>query len=121
DHARTNTTSVYTAAQIFPMLPEKLSTDLTSLADGKDRTSIVIEMTIDSAGTVIGSDIYRASVHNRAKLAYNSVAAWLDGAAPPPAPVTAVPGMEQQLRLQDKVAQTLKRVRRARGALTLET
>jgi VacB/RNase II family 3'-5' exoribonuclease len=121
NHARTNTTSVYTAAQIFPMLPEKLSTNLTSLADGQDRASIVIEMTIDSGGTLIGSDIYRAVVHNRAKLAYNSVAAWLDGAAPAPARLTAVPGMEQQIRIQDQVAQTLKRGRRERGALTLET
>jgi exoribonuclease-2 len=121
DHARTNTTSVYTAAQIFPMLPEKLSTNLTSLADGQDRAALVIEMTIDAAGQVTTSDIYRALVHNRAKLAYNSVAAWLDGKGPAPGPVTAVPGMEQQLRVQDKVAQALKRVRRERGALTLET
>jgi exoribonuclease-2 len=121
EHARANTTSVYTAAQIFPMLPEKLSTDLTSLANGKDRASIVIEMTVDSAGAVTGSDIYRARVHNHAKLAYNSVAAWLNGTAPEPAPVAAVPGMEEQLRIQDRVAQTLKRVRRDRGALALET
>jgi exoribonuclease-2 len=121
EHARTNTTSVYTAAQIFPMLPEKLSTDLTSLANGKDRASIVIEMTVDSSGAIRGSDIYRALVHNRAKLAYNSVAAWLDGTAPAPAPVTAVSGMDEQLRIQDRVAQTLKRVRRERGALALET
>lgn len=120
-HARTNTTSVYTAAQIFPMLPEKLSTDLTSLADGQDRLSLVIEMTIDDHGVVKASDIYRAAVRNRAKLAYNSVAAWLDGTAPAPARVTAVPGMEQQLRVQDRVAQTLKRVRHERGALTLDT
>ena len=121
EHAQTNTTSVYTAAQIFPMLPEKLSTDLTSLADGKDRVSVVIEMTIDANGALTGSDIYQAAVHNRAKLAYNSVAAWLDGKAAAPAPVAAVPGMDQQIRIQDKVAQSLKRVRRERGALTLET
>lgn len=121
DHARANTTSVYTAAQIFPMLPEKLSTNLTSLADGQERVSLVIEMTIDAGGTLTGSDIYRAQVLNRAKLAYNSVAAWLDGKAPAPARVAAVPGMEQQIRIQDQVAQALKRVRRERGALTLET
>jgi VacB/RNase II family 3'-5' exoribonuclease len=121
EHASTNTTSVYTAAQIFPMLPEKLSTNLTSLADGQDRVSLVIEMTVDAGGHVTASDIYRAWVHNRAKLAYNGVAAWLDGKAPAPEPVAAVPGMEQQLRVQDKVAQALKRVRRERGALTLET
>jgi exoribonuclease-2 len=121
DHARTNTTSVYTAAQIFPMLPEKLSTDLTSLAADQDRASIVIEVTVDAAGAVTGSSIYRAMVRNRAKLAYNSVAAWLDGTAPPPAPVAAVPGMDQQIRIQDEVAQRLRRARRARGALTLET
>jgi VacB/RNase II family 3'-5' exoribonuclease len=120
-HARANTTSVYTAAQIFPMLPERLSTNLTSLADGQERVSLVIEMTIDADGAVTGSDIYRAQVRNRAKLAYNSVAAWLDGKAAAPAPVAAVPGMEQQIRIQDQVAQALKRVRREHGALTLET
>jgi VacB/RNase II family 3'-5' exoribonuclease len=121
DHARANTTSVYTAVQVFPMLPEKLSTNLTSLADGQERMSLVIEMTIDAAGALTGSDIYRARVRNRAKLAYNSVAAWLDGKAPAPAPVAAVPGMEQQIRIQDQVARALKRVRREGGALTLET
>ena len=99
DHARTNTTSVYTAAEIFPMLPEKLSTDLTSLADGKERLAIVIEMEVGADGAVGKSDIYRAVVVNRAKLAYNSVAAWLDGTAPAPAPVSAVPGLDENLRL----------------------
>ena len=82
-HARTNTTSVYTAAEIFPMLPEKLSTDLTSLADGQERLAIVIEMEVGADGAVGKSDIYRAVVVNRAKLAYNSVAAWLDGTLRP--------------------------------------
>src|SRR5205807_1914517 len=80
-HARHNTTSVYTAAEIFPMLPEKLSTDVTSLGQDQARLAIVVEMAVAPDGTVGGSDIYRALVRNRAKLAYNAVAAWLDGTA----------------------------------------
>src|SRR6202158_3400636 len=98
DHARTNTTSVYTAAEIFPMLPEKLSTDLTSLADGKEGLAIVIEIEVGTDGAMVNSNIYRAVVMNRAKLAYNSVAAWLDGTAPAPAPITKVPGLDDNLR-----------------------
>ena len=85
DHARGNTTSVYTVAQIFPMLPEKLSTNLTSLGEGQERLAIIIDMTIDADGAVTGSDVYRAVVRNHAKLAYNSVAAWLAGTAAAPA------------------------------------
>jgi exoribonuclease-2 len=121
DHARTNTTSVYTAAGVFPMLPEKLSTDLTSLAEEQERLAIVIEMTIDATGTVTDSDVCRARVRNRAKLAYNAVAAWLDGNAPAPGRISAVSGLDEQLRLQDRVAQALRRVRREHGALDLET
>lgn len=120
-HAATNTTSVYTAAEIFPMLPERLSTDLTSLADGKERLAIVIEMIVGADGAVGKSDIYPAVVVNRAKLAYNSVAAWLDGNSPAPAPITKEPGLDQNLRLQDRVAQAMKTRRHQNGALTLET
>ena len=79
DHARHNTTSVYTAATIFPMLPEKLSTNLTSLNFNEDRPVIVIEMVTGPDGSLQASDIYQARVRNHAKLAYNSVAAWLEG------------------------------------------
>jgi VacB/RNase II family 3'-5' exoribonuclease len=119
-HARANTTSVYTAAEMFPMLPEKLSTDLTSLADGQERLAIVIEMEVAADGAVGKSDIYRAAVVNRAKLAYKSIAAWLDGTATP-TPISAVPGIDQQLRIQDRVAQSMKARRHQNGALTLET
>ena len=120
-HAWTNTTSVYTAAQIFPMLPEKLSTDLTSLGEGQERLAIVMEMVIAADGTVTASEIYRAAVLNHAKLAYNGVAAWLEGTAPAPPQLAAIPGLEEQLRIQDRAAQALKRVRHAHGALQLET
>jgi VacB/RNase II family 3'-5' exoribonuclease len=121
DHARVNTTSVYTPAAIFSMLPEKLSTDLTSLGESQERLALIIDMTINAAGSVTQSEVYRARVVNHSKLAYNGVGAWLAGSGPPPAGVAAVPGMDQQLRTQDKVAQSLRAVRRARGALDLET
>jgi len=120
DHAATNTTSVYTAAQIFPMLPEKLSTNLTSLNPNEDRLALVVEMMVAANGSVTDSAVYRAFVRNHAKLAYSSVGAWLEGSAPPPA-VAAVPGLADQLQQQHRVAQTLKRMRERRGALALDT
>ena len=120
EHARSNTTSVYTAARIFPMLPEKLSTDLTSLREGQERLAVVVEMSIDTEGQITRSDLYRAFVLNRAKLTYDGVAAWLDGHAPPPS-LAAVDGLDRQLRQQDLVAQALRRVRYERGALNFET
>ena len=120
DHARHNTTSVYTAAMIFPMLPEKLSTDLTSLNVNEDRLAIVIEMVLGADGSLQASDIYRARVRNHAKLAYNSVAAWLDGGSMPDA-ITTVNGLAENLRLQDKAAQSMRNFRHVHGALSLET
>jgi exoribonuclease-2 len=121
DHARTNTTSVYTAGGIFPMLPPSLSTDLSSLAAEAERLSIVVEMTVSADGIVTASDVYPASVVNRAKLAYDSVAAWLDGTGPAPAALAAVPGMDEQLRMQDRVAHAMRKQRESQGALRLET
>jgi len=121
EHARSNTTSVYTVPQIFPMLPEKLSTDLTSLAEGQDRLALIVDMTVDVDGTLSASDLYRALVRNQAKLAYHSVGDWLAGRGPAPARLAAVPGLDRQLRIQDEAAQALRGVRYARGALTLES
>ncbi|MGE5894479.1 MAG: RNB domain-containing ribonuclease [bacterium] len=121
EHAHHNTTSVYTAGRIFPMLPEKLSTDLTSLNFNEDRLAIVVEMVINADGSLQDADIYRASVRNHAKLAYNSVAAWLEGNGIVPAAVAAVNGLEENLRLQDKAAQGMKNLRHVHGALSFET
>jgi len=121
DHARQNTTSVYTVAETFPMLPEKLSTDLTSLNYESDRLAIVIEMVLAGDGSLQSSDLYGATVRNSAKLAYNSVAAWLDGNGPMPQGIGTVKGLDENLRLQDRLAQKLKALRHLHGALDLET
>ena len=116
-----NTTSIYTAAQIFPMLPVKLSTNLTSLNLNEDRLAMVVEMTIGPDGSLLDSDVYRAAVRNHAKLAYNSVGAWLEGKTPVPEAVAAKEGLAENLLLQDQAAQKMKSLRHAQGALSLET
>jgi VacB/RNase II family 3'-5' exoribonuclease len=121
EHACHNTTSVYTAATIFPMLPEKLSTNLTSLNFDEDRLAIVTEMVVRADGSVQDANIYRARVRNKAKLAYNSVAAWLAGDEAIPEAVAAVKGLDDNLRLQDRTAQRMKNFRHVHGALSLET
>jgi len=116
-HAALNTTSVYTPAVIFPMLPPELSTDLTSLNPEVDRFAMVVDMTIDAGCAIAASDIYRAIVRNKAKLTYNGTAAWLEGSGPAPATFARVPGLEAQVRMQDAVADRLRACREAEGAL----
>jgi VacB/RNase II family 3'-5' exoribonuclease len=120
-HAKYNTTSVYTAAQIFSMLPETLSTDLTSLRQDEERSAIIIESVIGGDCSIVKWDLYRAVVRNHAKLTYHGVAAWLEGKGPVPERVAALPGLDQQIRIQDEVAQRLKILRVHCGALQLET
>ena len=121
DHARQNTTSVYTAAKIFPMLPEKLSTDLTSLNENEDRIATIVDIVVNTDGNVSSGDIYRATVRNQAKLAYNSLGMWLEGKAAPPDKVSAVQGLADNLKLQDRTADKLRELRHEHGALELET
>jgi exoribonuclease-2 len=121
EHALLNTTTVYTSARIFPMLPERLSTDLTSLNFGEDRLALVTEMVFDADAVLSGATVYRALVRNKAKLAYDAVSAWIDAQGPLPEAAAAVPGMEAQLREQDALAQRLRQRRRAQGSLELET
>ena len=120
-HARHNTTSVYTAVRVFPMLPERLSTDLTSLNPHEDRLAVVISYVVLEDGALGGQDLFRARVHNQAKLAYNGVTAWLDGDGPMPEAMAAAPGVAEQVRLQERAAGRLRARREERGALDLET
>jgi ribonuclease R len=121
EHAAHNTCTVYTGARIFPMLPESLSTDHTSLGEAVDRLAIVVEMDVSPEGVVTRSDVYRAAVRNHAKLAYDGVGAWLEGTGRAPAKVAANAALQEQLHVQDAAAQSLKKLRHERGALDLET
>ncbi|MRD45680.1 RNB domain-containing ribonuclease [Caenimonas koreensis] len=120
-HARHNTTSVYTAACIFPMLPEVLSTDITSLHEGQERLVIVVDMTVDAQGNLTSAALYRAVVLNHAKLTYDNVSAWLGGTGPALPQFASMPVLEAQLRIHDDVATRLRQRRQARGALNLKT
>ncbi len=120
-HARHNTTSVYTAAQIFPMLPEQLCYDLTSLGEGEDRPAQIVDMVIDASGSLSGFELYPARVQNHAKLTYDRIGAWLGGDGSPPDRLRDVEGLAANLRIQDGAAQRLRRARHGHGALDLET
>ena len=119
-HARANSTSVYTGIEVFPMLPEKLSTGLTSLNENEDRLALVIETVVDPHGAVTTQDVFRAVIRNQAKLAYDDVGAWLDG-EPAPEKAAGNAALQQQLRLQSEAAQRLKSQRLRNGALELDT
>jgi len=120
-HAARETTTVYTGIRNFPMLPEELSTGITSLLESQDRLSIVIEFLVDADGNLKSSNVYRALVRNKAQLQYNSVGAWLEGTAAAPPKVAASEELQDQLKLQSDVAQKLKTQRFQHGALNLQT
>jgi exoribonuclease-2 len=120
-HARANTTSVYTPPRNFPMLPDRLSTDQTSLNPGEDRLAVVMEIAVGEDGVCGESKVYAALVHNHAKLAYHAVGSWLQGEGPEPQALAAVSGLADNLKLQNAVAQRLKAHRHDHGALELET
>jgi VacB/RNase II family 3'-5' exoribonuclease len=117
-HASSETTSVYTPVQTFPMLPEELSTDLTSLAEGEDRVAVVVEMLIDGTGSVASSQVYRALVSNKAQLTYSGVGPWLQNGGPPPAKVAGSTDLRQQLELQQEAAAKMREQRHRSGALS---
>lgn len=119
-HAARETTTVYTGAHNFHMLPEELSTDATSLLERDNELCIVIEFVVGGDGQIVSGDLYRALVHNQAQLTYNGVGPWLEGKAPAPPKVAASAELQAQLKLQDEIAQNLKNARFRHGALNIE-
>lgn len=120
-HAQANTTSVYTPNKIFPMLPEKLSTNLTSLNENEDRVALVVKIQINAKGDIQDSTIFQAIVRNQAQLTYSSVGPWLEGQKEPPEKVKKNEGLIKTLKIQNEAAQILKLRRHEAGSLTLES
>jgi exoribonuclease-2 len=115
-HAADQTVTVYTAVKNFSMLPEELSTDLTSLEPDEDRVAVVIEFLVTPSGEVGESTIYGALVRNHAQLTYRKVGAWLEGHGE----LDVKPELQAQLKLQDEAAQLLREQRHRLGALDFD-
>jgi VacB/RNase II family 3'-5' exoribonuclease len=116
-HAKANATSVYTGGPVFPMLPERLSTDLTSLGQDQDRRAIIMEFIVGTDGQVTCSDVCRAVVRNHARLNYDQVGNWLGSVSPAASSPFNVPGLSEQLLLQREASGRLKAFRKEHGAL----
>jgi exoribonuclease-2 len=119
-HAARETTTVYTGVHTFPMLPEKLCTDLTSLNESEPRAAVVIEFVVTADGSIGAHSIYRARVRNRAQLTYNGVGPWLEVKAGPPPKVESSLDLQAQLKLQDEAATALREQRSRLGALSFD-
>jgi len=120
-HASSQATTVYTGVRNFSMIPETLSTGLTSLLENQDNAAVVTEFVVSCEGDVKSNDLYRALVHNRAQLTYSGVGGWLEGTAPAPPKVAASSDLQAQIKLQNTVAQVLRQQRYQHGALNIET
>ena len=128
-HAARETTTVYTGVCNFSMLPEDLSTGASSLLENVDRPAVVIEFVVDininvnvnAGGSIRASNVYRAIVCNQAQLTYGAVGTWLEGTAAAPPKVAASSDLQAQLKLQDEIAQALRKLRYEHGALNIDT
>jgi len=120
-YAAQQTCTLYTGVHNFSMIPDELSTGLTSLLEGADKLCRVTEYVVNTDGHIVSSDFYPALIRNQAQLAYNATGAWLEGQGPAPDKVAASPELQAQLKLQDEVAQSLRVQRFQHGALNLDT
>lgn len=119
--ARQNGTSVYAEVETFPMIPEKLCNDLSSLREGEDRQAVVVDFFVTRDGQFRAGDVRRALVHNKAKLVYEPLGAWLEDQGPIPEKVESIEGLKDQILLQNEASQRLRNFRLSQGALELDT
>ena len=121
DSMRSIIRPVYTGVDVFPMLPQRLSHDLSSLKPEQDRLAIVVEFFVRKDGSVRYGDISRAWVRNKAKFFYESVGDWLEDKGTVSQMIAGSSVFAEQVQLQDEAAQRLHAFRMRNGALELET
>jgi exoribonuclease-2 len=120
-YAAHNGTSIYTGIVTFPMLPDKLSKNISSLLPDQDRLAVVASYTILPDGSIRPEEVHRALVRNKAKLVYEELGEWIERTGPIPALVRDIPGLRDQILLQAEAARALRKKRMDQGALDLET
>ena len=120
-YAARNGTSVYAGIEVFPLFPNRLSTELTSLLPDVDHGALVIEFSVFPDGEITPGTIYRGIIRNKAKLVYEEIGSWLEGKAGIPESVASVPDLKEQLELQDEAAERLNKFRIEQGALEFDT
>jgi VacB/RNase II family 3'-5' exoribonuclease len=120
-HAGFETTTVYTGVRNFSMIPEVLSTDITSLNEDADRPAMVIEFVVSASGELRSEDVYQALVRNKAQLTYSGVGNWLGGTTAAPGKVATSAELQAQIKMQDTIAQVLRALRFQNGALNIDT
>lgn len=77
--AKERTSSIYYLGKNIPMIPQKLSSELCSLMEGKDRLAMVCEIDFNENGDMVKYNFYEALVNSKAKMNYNEVEDYING------------------------------------------
>lgn len=112
-------TSVYFADRVVPMLPIALSNGICSLNPQVDRLTISCLMTLDRTGTILDHSLAKSVICSTERMTYEDCNVLLAGGDS--ALEARYAHILPMLRDMDQLAAALKKRRRARGALMLES
>lgn len=113
--ARLRGNSAYLVDRVVTMLPPYLTSNVCSLAPGRDRLTHTVLLRLNAAGEVLNAESFPSFIHSSARLDYNRVQRFFDGAPS----VDIAPGVRDALQAMRRLAATLRRQRLDRGALDL--
>lgn len=116
--ARRRGASIYLPGRVAPMLPHALSSDAASLMPDVDRPAVVLELALDAEARLTSRTLRFAMIRSKARLSYDHVGEIL---SKPADPSRKEPTRIVMLRRLSETAQKLRTIRRARGALAIES